>query len=106
MDDASQLMRSLLSESLIMWRAEEATIDLELPSTVTIDYRNEIQVRVEQASRIEHPVRWWVRWKNPDTGRLRSQPCISTVGVLRAVRNVFEVEGGLRLRINLAAESS
>jgi hypothetical protein len=94
-------IHSLLVDSLTLWKIRGAVSSTESPAVVAIHADDGTEIRVEPASEIERPIRWWVRWRAAEktvTG-LRSRPCTSTIGLLRTVREALGADGGLTLQI-------
>ncbi len=102
--EASARARTLLADSLAVWRVRGAVQAGDPPAVAVIHAEDGTVVRVEPAPASESPVRWWVRWHRMDAatgaaGAMRSRPCTSTVGLLRTVREALSADGGRRLQI-------
>jgi hypothetical protein len=95
----SAAARSLLSDSLTVWRVHGVVEASELPVIAVIHAEDGTVARVESAIASEAPIRWWVRWQPPGAATSRSRPCTSIVMLLRTVRVALGAENGNRLRL-------
>jgi hypothetical protein len=101
-----QRMRELLQLSVAVWQVDARSLHCRSDQVALFQNSDGMHIEVVHAGPLEHPVRWWVDWTVPAADgqgggerSLRRKPCVSTLGMLRALRDALGAQGGRRVRI-------